>query len=136
MPLELNSASDVEDLPMAYSGLEPPMDSATLVDTLPDVAIPGYTDLVSKDCDDPVRSVSVQSTLLTGKETTPTVEYCEEWTGCKDLWDAFDISCQPDDAPNGAFQMCYWTDGMYICRFKMKNIWHYSHCKKYPLGCN
>ena len=86
-------------------------------------------DVVSKDIDEPEPSVSTQPALLAEKEPAPAVEYEEEWIGCKDLWIDYDGMDQPDDAPNGAYQRCYWTDGMYLCRFKSKGIWHYATCE-------
>ena len=44
----------------------------------------------------------------------------------RDLWLMFDGLEQPDDAPVGSSQSCYWTEGMMICRTKnAEGKWEY-----------
>jgi hypothetical protein len=40
------------------------------------------------------------------------------------VWD-HDSPDQPEDAPDGTYQRCYWTDGMIICREKTNGVWRY-----------
>ena len=48
----------------------------------------------------------------------------------EDMWESCDGLGQPDDAPEGSYQECYWTDGMLLCRKKLNGIWKYSTCKE------
>ena len=34
------------------------------------------------------------------------------------MWDIYDGQGQPNNAPVGTYQSCYWTDGISICRVK------------------
>ena len=42
------------------------------------------------------------------------------------LWDDYSGGMHDDDAPEGAYQTCYWTDGVLIERTKVKGVWKYD----------
>ena len=41
------------------------------------------------------------------------------------VWDDYSGGMHDDDAPEGAFQTCYWTDGTLIERTKVNGEWKY-----------
>jgi len=42
------------------------------------------------------------------------------------VWDDYSGGMHDDDAPEGAYQTCYWTDGVLIERTKVKGVWKYD----------
>ena len=42
------------------------------------------------------------------------------------VWDNYSGGMHDDDAPEGAYQTCYWTDGTLIERTKVNGVWKYN----------
>jgi hypothetical protein len=42
------------------------------------------------------------------------------------MWDDYSGGMHDDDAPEGSYQTCYWTDGTLIERTKVNGVWKYD----------